>query len=225
MQVRYGIEALFMQKDLAVRTEQIALKEKVGAPMNVQVAVGGSGISVLKDFEWEPLGITIELDQLPRANTVPPQPQVQNRQPGLTGLTVSLHNYSENDVAVVDLPGRHSFRLIPNDRFQAPNYTWAGKDRVVKLPAPRGEAIVVLKPGEVHKVHIDLTDERWWILDVNKPDSVAFPMQQVENGWAASFRIEYVPASAETLAGLPNAELVRHAPLRTRAFNANRGID
>jgi uncharacterized membrane-anchored protein len=222
LQVRFGIEAMFMHKEAAITVERAAFTEKQGAPMNVRIAASGSGIGVLKSFEWEPLGITVDFDP------PPPRDAEQERrgvQPALTGLTVSLHNYSDADVAVVDLPGRHSFRLLPNDRFQVSHYAWAWKDRVVKLPAPRPDAIVVLKPGAVHKVHIDLTEERWWIVDTNKPDGVPFPMQQVQDGWSASFRIEYAPPAAEMLAGLPHAELVRHAPLRSRAFNAARGID
>jgi len=222
MQVRYGIEALFMDKATALATERAALTEKQGAPMNVRVATSGSGIGVLKSFEWEPLGITLEFDR------PPPRTAEQERtgiQPALTGLTVNLHNYSDADVAVVDLPGRHSFRMLPNDRWGQSHYAWAWKDRVVKLPAPRADAIVVLEPGAVHKVHIDLTEERWWIIDTNKPNDPPFPLQQVQDGWSASFRIEYAPPGAEMIAGLPNAELVRHARLRSRAFNAARGID
>jgi uncharacterized membrane-anchored protein len=222
VQVRYGIEALFMEKAKAVAVEHAAAYEKAGAPMNVHVATSSSGISVLTDFEWEPLGITLEFDPLPPRETEPGQTFVQ---PSLTGLTVNLHNYGDTDVAVVDLPGGHSFRLLPNDRWGTSHYAWAGKGKVFKLPAPRPDAIIVLKPDATHKIHIDLTNERWWVVDTNKPDLPPFPMQQVQDGWSASFRIEYAPPGADALADLPNAELVRHASLRSRAFNANRGID
>ena len=222
LQVRYGIEALFMEKSAAVAVERTAVDEKAGAPMNVHVAASSTGIGVLRDFEWEPLGITLEFDPIPQRAAEPGQPFVQ---PSLTGLTVILHNYSDSDVAVVDLPGNHSFRLLPNNRWMQSHYAWAGEGKVLNLPAPSPDAIVVLKPGSTHKVHFDLTKERWWIVDTNKPDVPPFPMQQVQDGWSASFRIEYAPPGADALAGLPNAELVRHASLRSRAFNANRGID
>ncbi|HUG10911.1 MAG TPA: GDYXXLXY domain-containing protein [Opitutaceae bacterium] len=222
VQVRYGIEALFMEKAQAVAVEHAATYEKVGAPMNVHVAASSSGIGVLRDFEWEPLGITIEFDPVPPREAEQGQPDVQ---PSLTGLTVNLHNYSDADLAIVDLPDDHSFRLLPNNRWMQSHYAWSGEGKTFKLPALRPDTIVILKPGATHKIHIDLTKERWWIVDTNKPGGEAFPMQQVQDGWSASFRIEYAPPGRDALAGLPNAELVRHAPLRSRAFNANRGID
>jgi uncharacterized membrane-anchored protein len=222
VQVRYGIEALFMEKAEAVAVEHAAAYEKAGAPMNVHVATSSSGIGVLRDFEWEPLGITLEFDPVPPLEAEPGQPSVQ---PSLTGLTVNLHNYSDSELAIVDLPDGHSFRLLPNDRWGVAHYAWSGEGKVFKLPAPKPDAIVVLKSGTTHKIHVDLTKERWWILDTNKPDVPPFPMQQVQDGWSASFRIEYAPRGADALAGLPNTELVRHASLRSRAFNASRGID
>lgn len=221
IQVRYGIEALFMSKEAARKTETMALNEKVGAPMNVRVAVGSSGISVLKDLEWEPLGITIALDRAPRRENN--DPQRWQPQP-TTGLTVTLHNYGDKDVAIVNLPGARSFRMVPNTRFAGTHYTWAG-EKSTDQPAPTANDILVLKPGVKHAVHIDLTQPRWWIVDTRKPGSDPIPLQKVTEGWAASFRIEYSPPPADAVRGLPNADLIRHAPLRSRAFNANQGVD
>jgi uncharacterized membrane-anchored protein len=221
IQVRYGIEALFMSKKAAVRTETMALNEKVGAPMNVRVAVGSSGISVLKDFEWEPLGITIALDRAPRRENN--DPQRWQPQP-TTGLTVTLHNYGDKDVAIVNLPDALSFRMVPNTRFAGTHYTWAG-EKSTNQPAPTANDILILKPGAKHAIHIDLTQPRWWIIDTRKPGSEPMPLQKVTEGWAASFRIEYSPPTADAVRGLPNANLIRHAPLRSRAFNANQGVD
>lgn len=221
IQVRYGIEALFMSKKAALRTEAMALNEKVGAPMNVRVAVGSSGISVLKDFTWEPLGITIALDRAPRRENN--DPQRWQPQP-TTGLTVTLHNYGDKDVAIVSLPDALSFRMVPNTRFAGTHYTWAG-EKSTDQPTPTANDILILKPGTKHAVHIDLTQPRWWIIDTRKPGSDPIPLQKVTEGWAASFRIEYAPPTADAVRGLPSADLIRHAPLRSRAFNANQGVD
>ena len=221
IQVRYGIEALFMSKKAAVRTEAMALNEKVGAPMNVRVAVGSSGISVLKDFEWEPLGITIALDRAPRRENN--DPQRWQPQP-TTGLTVTLHNYGGKDIAIVNLPDARSFRMVPNTRFAGTHYTWVG-EKSGPTPAPTAADILVLKPGAKQAIHIDLTQPRWWVIDTRKPNSDPIPLQKVTEGWAASFRIEYAPPTADAVRGLSNADLIRHAPLRSRAFNANQGVD
>jgi len=223
IRVRYGIEALFTSKKAAIRTEAMALNEKAGAPMNVRVAVGSSGTAVLKDFSWEPLGITIALDRPPRQERPPGQPWQPTP---LTGLTVTLHNYSDKDLAIVNLPNGRSFNLVPNDRFQGVHYRWAGRD-AIRVAGPTDADILVLKPGAKHEVHIDLTQPEWWITDTNKAESEPIPFQNIpqQDTWSASFRIEYAPPTADAVRGLPHADLIRHAPLRSRAFNANQGVD
>lgn len=219
IQVRYGIEALFMNKEAARRTERESF-EKAGAPMNVRVAVGSKGTAVLKDFEWEPLGITFAIDRPPARDNNDPQ-RWQPRP--LTGMTVTLHNYGDKDVAIVDRPGGQAFRLLPNTRFGQNHYAWAGDQE----PATGAANIIVLKPGAKHEVHLDFTERRWWITDTRKPGSEPMPFARVPqtDAWSASFRLEYAPPPAEAVRGLPNADLIRHAPLRSRAFNAAQGVD
>jgi uncharacterized membrane-anchored protein len=235
VRVRYGIEAYFMNQAAAQQMEADG-NRKAGAPMNVTVAVGSSGTAVLKDTAWEPLGITFAIDRLPPRNADDPQRWQQRL---LTGMTVTLHNYSDHDVAIVNLPGAKSFRMVPNERvntsapagvlpafptrFRSARYLWTGETR--EVPKPRADDILVLKPGQTHFVHLDLTHRDWWIIDATKPGAEPIPMQQVQDSWVASFRIEYVPPDAEAIHGFPGAELVRHAPLRSRAFNAAQGVD
>ncbi|MBI2813074.1 MAG: GDYXXLXY domain-containing protein [Opitutae bacterium] len=220
--VRYGIEALFMHKSAAQKMEETSVK-KAGAPMDVTVAVGSSGIAVLKDTAWEPLGITFALDPRPRRDNN--DPQRWQPQP-LTGLTVTLHNYGDQELAVVDLPGAQSFRLVRNTRMTGGNYVWAG-EKTTDRPVPTAADIVVLKPGAKHSVHLDFTQPQWWVVDTRKPEAGPMPLQKIpqQDAWSASFRLEYAPPSVEKIRGLPHADLIRHAPLRSRAFNANQGVD
>jgi len=222
VRVRYGIEAMFMNKESARRTEDLARRERIGAPMNVHIAAGASGISVLKDYVWEPLGITIAFDRPPPRDRSDPQQRGQP-QP-LTGLTVTLHNYSDHDVAIIDLPDAKSFRMVPNTGFTPGHYDWVGSD-AGEPPPPKSDDIIVLAPGAKHDVHIDLTRPRWWITDTKVVGAAPMPMQDVKDGWTANFRIEYAPLGEEATLGLPHADLIRHAPLRSRAFNANQGMD
>lgn len=220
--VRYGIEALFMSKDAAQKMEDLARHAKAGAPVDVHLAVGLSGISVLKDYAWEPLGLTVAFDrtQQPAAND-----PTQRRQPQtVAGLTITLHNYGDRDLAVVNLPDAKSFRLVPSNQFGTGHYTWVGENQQSR-PAPRAADIVVLKPGATHSLHLDLTQPQWWVIDTSKPGSLPLPLQKIQDGWSASFRIEYAPPSAEACRGLPHADLISHAPLHSRAFNANQGLD
>lgn len=220
IRVRYGIEALFMSKETAQRTERLAL-ERAGAPMNVRVAVGSSGTAVLKDFTWEPLGITITLDRAPRRENN--DPQRWQPQP-TTGLTVTLHNYGDQPAAIVNLPDARSFRLVPNTRIPGNHYTWTDD---TPPPVPTEADLVVLPPGGKHEVHLDLTQPRWWLTDTRKPGSEPIPFAKIPQGevWTTSFRIEYAPPTADAVRGLPGVERIRTTPLRSRAFNANQGVD
>ncbi len=221
IRVRYGIEALFMHKAAALKMETTATNERAGAPLAVTVAVSPGGIAVLRDYAWEPLGLTIALDR-PPAPATPAPAQRWQPQP-LTGLTLTLHNYGDRDLAIVDLPGAQSFRMVPNTRSTG-RYTWAGGSQSER-PAPKSENVLVLKPGTIHQVHLDLTQPRWWVLDKDKPAAGPMPLSQVADGWASSFRIEYAPPEAAACRHLPSAKLIRHVPLQSRAFNANQGVD
>lgn len=224
VRARFGIEALFMSGEAAQRTERTALHEKMGAPMNVRIAVGSSGTAVLKEFEWEPLGLTFAIDRPPeRPQPAPGQPW---QQPVLTGMMVTLHNYGDQDLAIVNLPGGKSFRLVPNLRLGPNHYAWAHA-KTDERPAPTPADIIVLKPGAKHELHLDMTDPRWWVVDTRKSGSEPIPLQKIPQSdvWSASFRLEYAPPPADVVRGLPNAGLIRHAPLRSRAFNANQGVD
>jgi len=221
VRVRYGIEALFMHKAAAQKMEAMARNEKAGAPMAISIGVGPSGIAVLKDHAWEPLGITITPDR-------PPQPQNRSsnqqwQQRVLTGLTVTLHNYGDKDVAIVNLPDGQSFHLLQNYRVNMFRYEWVGREE--NCPLPTAADIIVLKPGATHQVHLDLTQPQWWVIDTNKPEAGPMPLQKVTDAWSASFRIQYAPPPATATRDLPHADLIRHAPLRSRAFNANAGVD
>ena len=222
VRVRYGIEALFMQKDAAQKMEMMAINDKAGAPMDVTVAVSSSGIAVLKSTTWEPLGLTITPDRPPPRDTSNPQQRWQP-QP-ITGMTVTLHNYGDQDLALVILPDAKSFRMVPNTRFVGDHYAWVGANSTDRS-APAAGDIIVLKPGTKHAVHLDLTQPQWWVTDTRKPGSDPMPLQKLTEGWAASFRIEYAPPTADAVKGLLHADLIRHAPLRSRAFNPNQGVD
>lgn len=221
VRVRYGIEALFMPKETAVKTESMAIKEKAGAPMAVEVAVGSSGTAVIRRHSWEPLGLTITPRRRPE-NTTDPQPANRPRRP-ITEYTLTLHNYGDEDLAIVDLPGGSSFRLVPNTLINPTQYVWS-RTGETRTATPTEQQIIVLKPGASHAIQIDLTQPEWWVLDTTKPEAAAKPLSEIDH-WHASFRFEYAPPSPEAVRGLPHADLVRHVPLRSRAFSSFQGID
>jgi hypothetical protein len=214
-----------MSKEAALRTESMAIKGKAGAPMAVSVAVGGNGTAVLKDFAWEPLGLTITLQRPTQPEPRDPNRRTQQNQRPINAVTATLHNYGDKDLAIVDLPGGRSLRLVSNTLVNSNRFVWAPPADFA-VPPPRAENIIVLKPGETRAIQIDLTHRDWWIKDTTKPEKAPSSMTQIDDwNWAASFRLEYAPPTAEAVRSLPHADIIRHAPLRSRAFSAMQGVD
>lgn len=217
VRVRYGVEALFLQQGTAKQVETLAFGERRGVPIDCTVAVGSSGIGVLRSFAWEPLGITVTPDRAPDQSQAPtrnqrPSPQLA----GLSGVTVELKNFGDRDVAIVDLPDGKSFRLRADAGSEAGSYRWVN-DHSRPSVSPDRARIVVLRPGETHRVHLNLTDPHWWV-EGGPTHQPATPLIDMRERWHARFRIEYAPPPPDALRGWPNAHLVRHVPLVSRVF-------
>jgi uncharacterized membrane-anchored protein len=225
VQVRYGIEALFMQQTTARKLEAMRVSERPGVPLDIEVALNSSGIAVLKNYTWEPLGITVSFERTPapaRSGDTVPNPF--RPQQVITGLTVELKNYGPEEVAIVDLPGGGSLRLAPDERWQEARYRWVGEGRTT--PPPEDSHVIVLQTGQTHAMKVDLTQPEWFVVNTS-PTGEKKPMalHQIPEPWSVSFRIEYVPPPKESVSGLPHADLIRHGRLHSRAFNATAGLD
>lgn len=225
VQARYGIEALFMQQGTAKKLEDMRVTERPGVPLDIEVALSSSGTAVLKNYKWEPLGITVTFER----TTAPARPPGTGPDPArpqqfITAVKIELNNYGPEDVAVVDLPDAGSFRLVPDDRWQESKYRWVGEGRTTASPAPNH--VIVVKAGQSHRMRIDLTETQWFVVS-SSPDGnkTPIPLRDVSDPWSASFRVEYAPPSKAAVAGLTNAQLIRHGRLRSRAFNPTAGLD
>lgn len=231
LRIRYGIEALFMQQGTAQKLEDTRRHDRPGVPLDMKVALGSSGIAVLKDYQWEPLGITVTFERIPNApeqtgNASQNQFRRQTQQT-ITGLVVELKNYGPEDVAIIDQPDAGSFRLVGDTRWQESRYRWVGESKPAPSPKMEAANIIVLKPGQSHTTKIDLTQPQWYVIDTKAPPAQQTPItfRDVTDVWAASFRLEYVPPARESVTSLPHAELIRFGKLRSRAFNPNQGLD
>jgi hypothetical protein len=73
---------------------------------------------------------------------------------------------------------------------------------------------------------VDLTDPAWFVTGTT-PTGQNLPMalRDITDAWSASFRIEYAPPSKAGVSGLPQAALIRHGRLRSRAFNPTGTVD
>ncbi len=223
--VRFGVEALFMQQGKAREFENTMRTTKAGVPLNVEVAVNSHGLAVIKGHRWEPLGITLTLDRSPPASSLGPR----TPRPGLRGVTIELKNHSDASVAIVDSPGTHGLRLVPRravSRMEEPT-GWVWVHDAAPPTKPEAGDIKVLKPGESHRVHLDFTSPEWFVRKYGEKNQLGAPtsLETLTENWNATFRIEYAPPSAEECTGLPDADVIRHARLRSRMFSAAGGAD
>lgn len=220
--VRYGVEAIFLNKEAARAMETASRTSKAGAPLEVRVAVSDGGLGVMQSYQWEPLGLTLAFD---RADSPPPDPNLRNAPRTIVGLTATLHNYSDHDVAVVDLPGAASFRLIRNERgFDIDRYAW-DEPAASAAAAPQAADVAVLKPGASRAVRIDLRDARWRLRERKIPNAAPIAFTDADRSGFAPFRLEYRPPLPAAAAALPHAELIQLRPVVSRGFGPSAGVD
>ena len=224
LNVRYGIEALFMQQGESQKLEDLRRKDRPSVPLDAEISVNDSGLAVLRGYRWEPLGLNITAER----ETLPPTTagNQNRRQPAMVALKIELKNYSTGDVAVVDLPDHRSFRIV-NDNVggQEIRYRWVGANTTA--PAPQVGNVVVLKPGQSFSSRIDLTQAAWFVVDTKAPAArqQPMPLREVVDAWSARYRLEYSPPTKAASTGLPQENIIHHGRLRSRAFNPTQTLD
>jgi uncharacterized membrane-anchored protein len=219
--VRYGLEAFFMQQGSAAEVERQRWKEMRGVPLIVEVAVGRDGTGVLKSHRWDALGVTLTFDNV----DWPSAPRSAGRRSVIAAAKLVLTNHGPQDLAIVDLPGGRSFTLIEAARSGKDEWRWVGADQ--PAPTAQPENIIVLKPGQTHLVRIDLRDPAWFVEKTAKP--LAAPVREslsaLRDDWTARFRFEYRPPNRVASHALPNALVLWHGRLPSRAFTPRGDVD
>ena len=106
--VNYGIEAYFVEQGKGREIEKrMGSRIKVQVPLEMEIAVGPNGKSVIKGYRWSPLGIGLVWLRNP-----PRDPEdTEARQSEMFQLT--LANASAKPLALVNLPDYCSFSLEP----------------------------------------------------------------------------------------------------------------
>lgn len=224
IRVRYGIEALFVEEGAAKKLEDLRRGEKAGVPMDVDVSVGSGGLAVIKGYHWEPLGLVLTTERPPpsrRTVAAGPRTIPAGPRPGILGATLVLKNHSDRPVAVLT----SSFRLANNRLRGTSHYRWVGEEGPPTGVSPPD--VRLLQPGEDYRVHLDFSKPEWFVADTNKSGDEGRPVAlgTMANAWDASFRIEYAPPPAAECTNLPNADLIWHGRLPSRAFSPAGGVD
>jgi uncharacterized membrane-anchored protein len=209
VQVRYGLEAWFLEQGSGKKMEIGPGRDGIQVPLEMQAALSPGGLAVLKDYRWCPMGIGLTLVTTNRNDT--------NRtfDTRLVSGTVQLLNASSNDLAVVDLPGGGSLAMESVNTWDADRWQWTSP--APGTPASGQPRVIVLKPGEVHGIPIDFEDPRWSVSKHSRPSEVK-RLTELRQDWSTRFRFVYRSPDGVFSTNLPNANLVWQGELRTRAF-------
>lgn len=184
VQVRFGIEAFFMQQGKALGFER-EQRERAGLPLNVEVALSDGGLAVIRGWRWESLGLTTSWD--------PPVEAIEAGSDGVEEpsprLVVELKNWSHRPVTIAsDLRARLRLARIERE-WTKTGYRWVGEGRAV--PEIRPSALRVLQPGESYRETIDLREREWFVFKTEEGSAAAKSLLDLENHWNAPFCVEY----------------------------------
>ncbi len=219
LQVHYGIEAFFVQQDKGKELEAIPERDAVRVPLEVRVALGRSGLAVLKDYRRAALGIGLQVETRLANGT-------NDGRVRPVGATLRLFNASSNDLALVDLPGGCSLALVPDSQWEANPWRWTREQEA--QPVPEAAQVILLKPGESHSFKVGFDDPAWSVVKEEKgtaDKSAPRTLSNLTQEWSGRFRFEYRAPSRAACTNLPHAALIWHGRLASRAFNTTGGID
>ncbi|HEU0203225.1 MAG TPA: GDYXXLXY domain-containing protein [Burkholderiaceae bacterium] len=210
--VKYGIEQLFVEQGAGRAIEERrGTRDGLQVPMEVEVAIGGSGTAVIRGYRWSRLGMKFEMLRRPaprRPNEPPPGPLSPK-------VRVTLANASDAPIAVVDFADHCAFHLVPAEWAPAGPQPLAAPG--CQAARPTAADVITLAPGQAHSVELDLSEPRWHVLKDGKPVEIgALP-------GLAQFRVEY---RAPQPGALPvEARNVWGGRMASQAFNANGVVD
>jgi uncharacterized membrane-anchored protein len=219
LQVRYGLEAYFMEQGRAADVEETRRRDGIQVPLEMEVAVSSAGVGVIRGHRSSPLGIGLDLTNSPAPQT--------NRlsETRVKAATVRLLNASTQELAIVDLPGARSLALAVDETWQPSPVVWvhAGEP----LPKPETTNVITLRPGQVHAIRVDFGDPYWAVAGTNRqPANADRPRAIGElDPWSARFRLVYRSPDEAAIRELPNGQRLWHGRLPTRAFSPVGRVD
>lgn len=218
--IRYGIEAYFVEQGKGRELEQRRGRDEVQIPLEMETALGRNGAAVLRGYRWSRMGVGLETETV-----------TSNRTDGartaavtiVTAATLVLMNASETDLAIIDLPGMASVTLEQDTLRSWGNnpWKWVGENTGVPKPVPTDADVRVLKPGEKYRIRVNLGDKAWFVEQPGQPPRTVSGIAD----WNARFRIVYRPPAADECRNLKHADLVWYGFLMSRAFDGGGRVD
>jgi len=223
--VKYGLEQLFVEQGAGLKIERIrGTRSRIQVPMEVQVAIGGDGTAVLRDFRWSELGMQLEMLRMNRPNRGNNANTGQNQ--AITTLSpkvkVSLKNVSDAALVIVDWGEHCGFKLVPV-RWAMQTYTPV--DTTCNPRPLAKQAFISLEPDQSYQAEMDLSKPRWHMLIKNNKGVTSAGEIGIDNN-SDMFRIVYQSPKPSQFSQVTVAiQNIWQGQMPSRAFNARGRID
>ena len=205
--VKYGIEAYFVEQGKGREIEKKrGSRVKVQVPLEMEIAIGTNGKSVIKDYRWSRLGIGLVWLR-PAPDDPPPQSAT---------FELTLANASEEPLGLVNLPDFCSFSLEP--------VSWAYESwHLAHNPCedilPSDFDVVTLAPKQEMKFLFDFSTDRWLVEGKEKVKQIG-ALSRTEQ-----FRIVYRPPRKAQSQHLSQKDMIWHGYLASSVFHGRGQID
>ncbi len=215
--VVYGIEQYFVEQGSGLVIEKRrGGRDGMQIPLEMAVAVGSNGVSVLSGYRWGRLGIALE--QINPTSTAQStslswdSASIAQRSPV---IVLSLQNVSDAALAIADNEKHCGFSL---QSLGDTGRSFSQADKSCASYVTRESDIIYLAPGEVYRVEFNMGLPRWYVLERSGGTSSAMVVS------AANERFNLVYQTPSLLSGM-DADLLWRGSIVSPAFSVNGRLD
>ncbi len=185
--VKYGIEQLFVQQGRGQDIEdKRGRRGEVQVPMEVLLAVGSDGTSVVKDYRWSELGARLEVLRSNRRDT--DRNPLDLKTPLSPQLWFTLANVSTEPVDIVE--SEELCQLVLVAAFD-PSFTPLATPR--RCAEGFSTSVRRLAPGEEVGYNVDLSLPLWRVHIAGRDGELG----ELFDDWSDQFRVVYRPVGED----------------------------
>ena len=211
--INYGIEAYFVEQGRG-RTIEKRRGNRTGVqiPLEMEIAVGPGGKSVIRGYRWSPLGIGLTVLRGVRRN----QQGQDQETPRSATVQLTLANASDKPLGIVNLPDFCSFSLEPVPWTKK---KWALAHNPCEDARPSDVDVVTLAPEQQIRFDFDFSTERWLV----EADGQIKQIGTLDG--SEQFRLVYRPPDKADSRHLSQKDIIWHGYMPSRVFHGRGQID
>lgn len=215
--VSYGIEQYFVEQGSgrAIESRRDG-RDGIQVPLEMAVAVGSNGLSVLRGYRWSQLGIGFE--QINPANNTESislnwdSATIAQRSPV---MVITLQNVSDTELKIADNETHCGFSL---QSLGDTSRSFSPADNSCLSFVLREDDLITLAPGEAYRIELNMGSPRWYVIERGSAVSSALVAS------AANERFRLVYQAPRVLSGADIPSLWRGS-LATPAFSVRGRVD